>query len=388
MTKRLLSFSLISPLILAAALVLGGCMSVPETRKVELEIPVFPPPPDEPRFIYERSLYSSADIKPEESAADRFRRMATGEQTQGEGLSKPFGLAVRHGRVYVADSASHAVMVFDIPAKRFFTIGEEEPGALMIPLGLTLDRQGNLYVVDSSAKKVMVYDKEGKFLRSIGDPTWFHRPSGVAVDADGRRVYVVDLGGVLEKVEHRVRVFDAQTGKHLFDFGKRGIGPGEFNLPVDAAVSPDGSVYVVDGGNFRVQKFRDDGTPVSIFGAIGRQGGQFSRPKGIAVDKAGNVYVVDTAFGNFQIFSPQGQLLLAVGSRSEVDGPAKYMLPAGIAVDDDGRVYMADQYFRKVEIYRPAALAADDGYIGKKALSKKTPPEPGKRTIPEPAKAQ
>ncbi|MCL4470559.1 MAG: hypothetical protein ACYC05_11840 [Sulfuricella sp.] len=382
MTKRLLAFSLINTLILAAALVLGGCMSVPESRKAEQAIPVFPPPPDEPRFIYERSLYSSADIKPEESSADRFRRMATGEQTQGEGLSKPFGLAVRHGRLYVGDSASHAVMVFDIPAKRFFTIGEDDPGQLILPLGLTLDRQGNLYVVDSSAKKVMVYDREGKFLRSIGDPTWFHRPSGVAADADGRRVYVVDLGGVLVKEEHRVRVFDARTGNHLFDFGKRGTGPGEFNLPVDAAVAPDGSVYVVDGGNFRVQKFRDDGTPVSIFGAIGRQGGQFSRPKGLAVDKAGNVYVVDTAFGNFQIFSPQGQLLLAVGSRSEVDGPARYMLPSGIAVDDDGRVYVADQYFRKVDIYRPAALAPDDGYIGKKALDKKTPSEPGKRTTP------
>ncbi|MHB1590180.1 MAG: hypothetical protein ACYCTW_01410 [Sulfuricella sp.] len=387
MTKRPLAFSLISSLILAAALALGGCMSVPESRVVQ-EIPVFPPPPDEPRFIYERSLYSSADIKPKDSTADRFRRLATGEQTQGEGLSKPFGVAVRHGRVYVSDSASHAVMVFDIPAKRFFTIGEEEPGQLMVPLGLSLDKQGNLYVVDGSAKKVMVYDKEGKFLRSIGGPTWFHRPTGVGVDADGRRVYVVDLGGVSEKVEHRVRVFDAQTGKHLFDFGKRGTKPGEFNLPVDAAVAPDGSVYVVDGGNFRVQKFRADGTLVSVFGAIGRQGGQFSRPKEIAVDKAGNVYVVDTAFGNFQIFSPQGQLLLAVGSRSEVDGPARYMLPAGIAVDDDGRVYVADQYFRKVDIYRPAALSPDDGYIGKKALNKKTPSEPGKRTIPEPTKSQ
>ncbi len=388
MTQRPFAFSVISLLMLAAALVLGGCVSVPESRVAAQVIPVFPPPPDEPRFIYERSLYSSADIKPEDSATDRFRRMATGEQTQGEGLSKPYGIAVRHGRVYVSDSASHAVMVFDIPAKRFFTIGEEEPGQLMIPLGLDVDQQGNLYVVDGSAKQVMVYDKEGKFLRAIGSPSWFHRPSGVAVDADGRRVYVVDTGGVLEKVEHRVRVFDAQTGKHLFDFGKRGTGPGEFNLPVDAAVAPDGSVYVVDGGNFRVQKFRADGTPVSLFGAIGRQGGQFSRPKELTVDKAGNVYVVDAAFGNFQIFSPQGQLLLAVGGRSETDGPAKYMLPSGIAVDDDGRVYVADQYFRKVDIYRPAALAVGDGYIGKKALDRKAAPEPGKRAILEPAKSQ
>jgi sugar lactone lactonase YvrE len=77
------------------------------------------------------------------------------------------------------------------------------------------------------------------------------------------------------------------------------------------------------------------------------------------------VYVVDSAFGNFQIFTPDGALLLAVGSRSEKDGMAKYMLPSGIAVDSDGRVYVVDQYFRKVDVYRPAALAATAGFAVK-----------------------
>ena len=116
-----------------------------------------------------------------------------------------------------------------------------------------------------------------------------------------------------------------------------------------------------------MQKFRPDGTLISVFGAIGRQGGQFSRPKEVAVDAAGNVYVVDAAFGNFQIFSPEGQLLLAVGGRSGKDGPAKYMLPSGIAVGDDGRVYVVDQYFRKVDIYRPAAPSPNGDFLGKKA---------------------
>ena len=188
---------------------------------------------------------------------------------------------------------------------------------------------------------------------------------GVAVTADGRRLYVVDIGGV-ETQEHRVRVFDAQTGKHLFDFGKRGTKPGEFNLPRDVAIAPDGTVYVVDGGNFRVEKFKPDGTLISVFGAIGRQSGQFSRPKEVAVDPTGNVYVVDAAFGNFQIFSPKGRVLLAVGSRSGRDGPARYMLPSGIAVDGDGRIYVVGQYFRKVDIYRSATLRADEGFLGKK----------------------
>lgn len=366
MTKQSLVF------ILTAALALGGCVAVPESReaqKQEAAAIVFPPPPDEPRFFYERTLYSSANVK-SDTGTDAFRRAVTGEQRQGEGLAKPYGVAVHRGRVFVGDTVNHVVMAFDIPGQRFFKIGEEELGALSMPLGMDVDKQGNLYVVDGIAKRVTVYDRDGKFLRSIAGPTWFNKPAGLAVDASGRRVYVVDIGGV-QSQEHRVRVFDAQSGEHLFDFGKRGDQPGEFNLPRDITVAPDDSLYVVDGGNFRVQKFRDDGTLISVFGSIGRQSGQFSRPKEAAVDQAGNVYVADAAFGNFQIFNPDGQLLLAVGGRSSTDAPAKYMLPSGIAVDEDGRVYMVDQYFRKVDIYRPAGLAPDAGFLGKKTAAGK-----------------
>ncbi|HWJ93313.1 MAG TPA: 6-bladed beta-propeller, partial [Telluria sp.] len=186
-------------------------------------------------------------------------------------------------------------------------------------------------------------------------------PAGLAVEPDGSRVYVVDSGGVNSE-SHRVRAFDAASGEHLNDIGKRGSGPGELNLPRDVTRSPDGNLYVVDGGNFRVQVFKPDGTFVRVFGGIGRQGGQFSRPKEIAADKDGNVYVIDAAFGNFQIFNGEGSLLLAIGSRAEKDGVAKYMLPSGIGVDGDGRVYMVDQYFRKVDVFRPAALGAKEGF--------------------------
>ena len=127
-------------------------------------------------------------------------------------------------------------------------------------------------------------------------------------------------------------------------------------------VGADGLLYVVDGGNFRVQVFDANGKFVRTFGAIGRQGGQFSRPKEIAADAQGNIYVADSAFGNFQIFDRNGVLLLDVGSRGNVDGPAKFMLPSGIAVDTDGRVYVVDEFFRKVEVFRPAQLPASAAY--------------------------
>ena len=340
-----------------AALLLAGCAEAPRAPPARpAEIPAFPPPPEQARLVWERSIHSSADVvKDEKDAA--LRRLVTGEVRTGQGLDKPYGVAARAGRIYVGDTVARNVVVYDLNAHTIARIGVDDPGALRMPFGLDLDRAGNLYVVDGTLKRVHVYDPAGKFLRSLGQDLKWSRPVGVAIDDERQRLYVVDAGGV-DSPDHRVRVLDLASGKLLFDIGKRGSEPGEFNLPRDAAVGSKGQLYVVDGGNFRVQVFDAEGKFVKVFGAIGRQSGQFSRPKEIAVDPQGNLYVVDTAFGNFQVFDPEGRLLLDVGTRGSSDGPAKFMLPSGIAVDADGRVYAVDQFFRKVEVFRPAGLPA------------------------------
>jgi len=354
--------------LVAAAVVtlLFGCAEIQTGDGKARGVLVFPPPPDEPRFTYERTIYSAADVVPD-SSDSALRRFVTGESRSGEGLAKPYAIAVHQGRIFVSDSAERFVKVFDWPQGRFFRIGEEEPGRLMKPLGIDVDRNGNLYVADASLRSILVYDRDGKYLRKIGGEKMFDRLSSVSVDATASHLYVVDIGGV-QSENHRVRVFDPANGNHLFDFGKRGKEPGEFNLPRDIAIGKEGQLYVVDGGNFRVQVFDGDGKYRQAFGTVGRQMGNFARPKEVATDREGNVYVADAAFGNFQIFNPDGDLLMFVGGRSEVDGPAKYMLPSGIFVDEDGRIYFVDQWYRKIDIYRPMTLKPEDGFLGKRQL--------------------
>lgn len=362
MKQRWLVF--LAALVLAA---LAGCATAPPPQKAAALF--FPPPPEAPRFVFERAIYSSADVTSEEAGSD-LRRMVTGESRIGEGLGKPYAVAVHQGRVFVSDSAERYIKVFDIPQGRFYRIGEVDPGHILKPLGIDVDRAGNLYVADATARDVKIFDAEGKFVKAIGGPKFFDRLSSVTVDPEGKRIYVVDIGGVNSE-HHRVRVFDAASGAHLRDIGKRGSAPGEFNLPRDLAIARDGRLYVVDGGNFRVQVFDAEGTFLKSFGSVGKQFGQFARPKEVAVGPDGNVYVVDAAFGNFQIFDPEGQLLLFIGDRAERDGPAKYMLPSGIYVDDDGRVYLVDQWFRKVEVFRPVGLAENQGALVRRAPAAK-----------------
>jgi DNA-binding beta-propeller fold protein YncE len=340
----------------ALALSVAACPAGQQQVQTKKDF-VWPEPPDEPRLYWESILRSSSDVL-EESSSQRFKRMATGAGMLGKPLEKPYGVAAFDGIVYVSDTIMRQIHAFDIPGRRYFEIGKEGSGAVAKPLDMAIDGSGKLYVCDGSGRRVAMYDREGKYLGTLGGKDELHRPSGLAVNKAGTRIYVVDTGGV-DSDKHRVAVFD-NTGKHLFDIGKRGNEPGNFNLPVSATIGPDGTLYVVDGGNFRVQAFDPDGKFLFTFGTVGRRSGQFSRPKGIAVDKDGNLYVTDSAFGNFQIFDKKGRLLLYVGDRGNDGGPGQLMLPAGITVDQvDGRVYVVDQFFKKVEGYRPVGTPVE-----------------------------
>ncbi len=333
-------------------LMLSACASAPEPAPT-FTPPVYPAPPDEARFIFDQTLRYSTNVQAMEKIS-KLRRFATGESPQIKGLVKPFGVVAHKGRVYVSDTVQRRIILFDIAGKRYLEFGFEPPGELQKPIALDISSQNELFVADISARHIVVFDLEGRFKRTVGDKSLLKRPAGVSVSPDGRKLYVIDTGGV-DSDAHHLYIFDALSGEALATIGQRGTEPGNFNLPLQVATAPDGTVYVVDKGNFRVQAFNEDGRYLHSFGTVGRLPGQFFSPKGIATDSHGNIYVVDTAFGNVQIFNAQGQLLMVMGQRGQSSAPGNYMLPAGVDVDEEGRVYITDQFFRKVDIYRPVS---------------------------------
>jgi len=349
-----------------AAIILAAC-ATPQAPSPEIDtsVLVYPPPPEQPRFYFERTIVGSADVIKVDSET-KWRRALTGEAVTTVAFAKPFDVEACQGTMFVSDTVNRQVYLFNIPTGEFEQIGVEEPGQLRKPLGLATDEDCNLYVADQTMSRIVKYDQQGRFLDAWGGKEMFDRLSHVEVDPAGERVYAVDTGGVRSD-RHHIRVLDTVSGEVLFDIGRRGVGEGELNLPRDIAMGRDGNLYVVDGGNFRVQVFSADGGFLSTMGRIGGRSGNFARPKGIDTDSDGNIYVSDAAFGNFQIFSRDGQLLLFVGDRATAMGPGKFMLPAGLAVDEDDRVYMVDQFFRKVDVFRPAALDEKDGFLGLRA---------------------
>lgn len=338
---------------LVCAALLAACSAMPDQSDTSFKGPlVWPQPPDQPRIAYETVLRSAADIAAPEAARDKLIRELSGAAAVSNRsvFEKPAAIAARNGRIYVADTSTETIVVFDVPRRKLFRFGQRKPNVLAKPSGLALDDQMQVYVADAKRRQVMVFDSLGLFLRAIGGPADLERPTGVAVSRDGERIYAIDRSDN-ESDNHRVVIY-AKDGTKIKVIGTRGSGDGQFNVPLQAAVAPDGTLCVLDSGNFRVQAFDRDGNFLHAFGNAGINPGNLARPRGIAVDDDGKVYVTDASFNNFQIFTPDGRLLLAVGHGSGNSNPGRFGLLSGIAVDETGRIYVVDQLFNKVQVFR------------------------------------
>jgi len=171
----------------------------------------------------------------------------------------------------------------------------------------------------------------------ITGPGNFSHPQFIAVDDDGS-IYVTDLGN------KRVQKLSS-NGEYITEWGNSGKQPGEFHYPSGIAVSDD-FAYVVDRDLNRIQKFTLDGEFVTEWGQKGKNDGQFFYPNGIAVHN-GTVYVADTGNQRIQTFSTDGEFISSFGSSGLGDG--QFLTVVGIDIDADGNVYVTDRGNSKIE---------------------------------------
>jgi len=290
---------------------LAGCATTAEKPKTDQSTFAFYPElPAPPRVQHLATFSAAKDVASRAGFAD----FVAGKEGADEGLKRPYGAALHRNRLYVADSRAAGVAVFDFAARKYYIIEGTGAGRLQRPINVTIDADGTKYVTDLGRNEIMVFDANERFVRALGDKGQF-KPVDVLIAGD--RLYVSDLQN------NEVQVLDKRSGKLLSRFGSK-----ELHQPTNLAASPEGDIYVVETGDFRVSRFTADGKLVSRFGEVGQTPGTFARPKGIATDRAGRVYVGDSAFQNVQIFDPQARPLMAFGGD-------KLNVPAGISIDYD-----------------------------------------------------
>lgn len=103
-------------------------------------------------------------------------------------------------------------------------------------------------------------------------------------------------------------------------WGRPGSGDGEFDFTVGPdsagaiAFAPEGGFWVLDSGNFRVQRFDKDRTFISSWGRFGSGDGEFVNPLDISIDQAGTIFVADDARHVIQVFTSDGRYLRSVAA--------------------------------------------------------------------------
>jgi DNA-binding beta-propeller fold protein YncE len=209
---------------------------------------------------------------------------------------------------------------------------------------VAVDSQDRVYVFNRGDHPVMVFNRQGEFLASWGEGL-FARPHGIFISHNDE-VYCTD------DMDHTVRKFTpdgrllltlgtsgkpSDTGATSMDFRTiRRAGP-PFHYPTNAALCPEGNLYVSDGyGNARIHKFSGDGHLLFSWGQPGRGPGQFRVPHGLAIDRQGTVYVADRENSRLQLFTPDGAFL------AEWTDVAR---PCQLFIDSAGNVYVGELGF-------------------------------------------
>ncbi len=138
--------------------------------------------------------------------------------------------------------------------------------------------------------------------------------------------------------------------------GSKGIGRGMYEEPRSQSVAPDGSIYIADFRNHRIQKFNAEGEWQLMWGSTGNMPGQFNDICDVAANSQ-YVYVLDTFNNRIQMYSHQGSFIRLI-----VPGDYSISHPRGIAADED-YIFLSDT--GNSRIIRMNASGADPMLIGK-----------------------
>jgi DNA-binding beta-propeller fold protein YncE len=212
---------------------------------------------------------------------------------------------------------------------------------------------------------VLKFTQDGKFLMQIGKPGQskgsndtenLRLPAKLFIDKMANEVYVADGYG-----NHRVIVYDADTGQYKRHWGAYGHKPDDVNLgnydpnappaqqfrnPVHCAeLSVDRLLYVCDRVNDRVQVFKPDGTFVKEM-FVEKQ----TRGSGSAWDIAFSkdppqkyMYLADGENDRVHIFDRQSlEMLTTFGEGGRQ--PGEFYGVHSIATDSKGNIYTTETY--------------------------------------------
>jgi len=211
---------------------------------------------------------------------------------------------------------------------------------------LAIDPQCHIWVVDQLANRFLIFDADGNLLDTwaagfdFGGPDVFAWGGSIAFASDGS-FYVSDV------MNERVQQFNSDR-RFVRSWVLRSKGSVQSGVPMWIAVGPDGNVYVaVDTDIGIIQVYSSNGTFVRSFGSQAIGPGHLSGAGPIAFDPAGNIWVADADDRSLVQFSAKGEPLLKL-QPSEIGSN-----PLGLAIDAAGRFFVLSLDDNIVSVFDP-----------------------------------
>jgi DNA-binding beta-propeller fold protein YncE len=163
-----------------------------------------------------------------------------------DGLAEPHDAAFSpDGRlIYITDMRNSRIQILE--AMTLKPVGSFGAGELSYPHDAEFDASGRLLVADTGNDRIAIYEIKGAQAKLAGEIKGLSGPEGVAVTPDGRVLVTNTRNATLS-------VF--RDGKLERTAGGPGTRDGELRNPHDVEAASDGSVYIVDSANNRVQVF-------------------------------------------------------------------------------------------------------------------------------------
>lgn len=305
----------------------------------------------------------------EDPYGDQIIDLAASLVIGGEGLSpgeffRPRDIAVApDGSLYVADTANHRIQHLSLDGEVLGTwgsfgdrsTGEAPDGTFNEPWGVGVAPDGVVYVADTWNHRIQWFTPDGEFLGDFGqegygeDGSTFWGPRDVAVDAEGR-VYVSDTGNKYIKVFNR-------DGSYLGEFGGGGYLPGYLDEPVGITVSSQGTIFVVDTWNQRIQGFlpipeSNTFTPVAEWAVDAWFGQSLENKPYIGAGPSGAICTSDPEAFRVLCFQEDGTFIGGWGGIFG-DSPNQFDVLSGVAVRGDGSVWVVDSGNHRVLRFDP-----------------------------------
>lgn len=225
------------------------------------------------------------------------------------------------------------------------------------PNAIAIGPDGSVVVTQATDDKVSRFDQRGTQLGTFA--LGFGYPYGVAVDPAGQ-VHVTQYSGFDSTAQ--VHMYSS-AGGHLRSYGVPEGASTQFS-PWGMALHPDGTAFVANPVGADVQLVRPDGSWGGRLGGPGSGPGQFDGPRDVALGN-GSLYVVDTGNRRVQRFDPTTGELQAIWGQSGY-GEGQFLNPQSIDVAPDGRVLVLDRNGPDAAVLNQFTAAGD--FLGRTTL--------------------